>query len=1214
MIDSAAQAAAMNAQEQLAKTGHIDPDEQKLATAVGSGLALAGGALGARVIKEFKNQGAKTAAKGLKAAGEGISKGLEALGADAAAAKEAAERMIAHNEETLSKLVRDSLQTAQEIEREGMNKVAQVMKPDEAHGQLQLGQKALLDAVDNAYSTLESASVKTGEEVLAAIDALKQAGVTDVENIEKQVMGTADEAAGSFRRLLRNGGQYRGFGALNDALPWESAKDFLSPELFKQGTAALDHLGRLKAVVMHLESDVEAHIKNAFHKASTPTEQAKVVRKVKPDLNSAGEAKAAQKRYDLTAEQRQHNINLVESAKRRAEDALQGASPKKRAALLEDIQKMDEQLHELHNPMLKLVKELQANADKEHVYGISDPSTFALESARTRGTETRFKGMAKNFDDAMEQYHDANKLLKAAVREYDEARGQYLPLLKEIRKAWQDHTGDKFSTPAWGHHIAHPYNGKIKTPMVTQVRYNGTTEQLFGKFAKQMAEFRKVLLAHVPNTTEKIIYKVVNDQVNPQVRKQGQELLKRAGLFQQAGKHLLPAAVLGTLSGLYTQAQAAELDSKTPQEQDNYWSGVATVGFTVAGVIAGGVLIKHFNLAGALKMTKIPAWYMRQLFTYTSDGAGIADKSMGIVQGVSNDTRPYELRSLKQALIDLRTTYLKANAFTDDFKEYFSRSAAHELDGKDLSDIGKEHLEAIREGEKDLEKLIRVRAEQWRKHVANLSPVEQEKLDATGGVIRFLQKAYTDLPSMEPVDKVIAQGYATTCRALFLSKPANLLASIVCDAAGNSILQNGPHVTMMAYKDVIFDPAVQQAVERIKIAGPRGAEVQGEAETNFIENLRKNVSLAATAYRYYATHASDMSVLGIHGHIDFLDRLTDGRLPDHMLDDALGKVGSNLADFGHDPLGMEKSFVQRSEVLKHIAKFGSQPMNEGRLWKQNLQIMISNFGEGEYAAAFQRMGWLLAANAVKQQFAGHAAIPAAVTMLGLSNPVTAELTARICDALDTWSLGTQTFGYMGDIVNGDMIFSPFMSTLNSPGLTKTLEVINDVQGLLTKVGKVGIVLQSDHPEDIISGTRFDKAAQQARDAVAEFSDMFSFIKPTILGIPVEALTAVYKAVPDIVNAESYFGIKRPSMQAAPFLLKPREARHGIPKEDEAGHPIETQEDADNRMRIDAARRGLRFGVPADQERLTLLEQARAGGADPAKIDALERTTGLPASE
>lgn len=1210
--------AAFDLQEQLKSKGtmdKVDPLEVGLSGAIGTVLAAAGIGAGARINKEIENRAEKAIASTMKGAMEGAGAKAEELTKEAIAATEAGGRVFDAAMEKLGKMAKEDealvhqimhgvIREAQKIENEGAAKVAETLRPEPPTSSLELAQKQILDQIDDAYDTIEKGVEEVGKEAFeAATNVLQAAGVNP---------------QGYFRRNLR-GAAYRGFGALTDSIPWKEAKDFLSAELFKSASKVLKDVGEKKAALMHANIEEQAYIKHAFDLAKTPEELGAIAEHSTEELNSLGAAKLAEGKSEQTQLQREHNIAQVQAqmARLQAQITNAGNSPKKEAFLLETIRQLDERLQRLTNPVMEFIEKNGAKQE-EHLYNLAHPEHFKLESAKSRGSEFK-NGMADNFHDALVQAHHMVRLAAKAESELKEAAKKALPIMQQVKKAWGEHTGNEIDSPSFKTEISHPYNGKVTTEMMTHVRFNSTTEELFGQFLKEHNKLKESLLKQIGMVTAKVTHKIINGLPVKESRDRANQLLRMA--MRPENKHMLRAALFGVGAAgsmMGSQAQAAEIAQQDQPHQKDFWTNIsslaAPVGVGIAGAVFLGVATKHFNLAGAVKYLHTPSFVFHYFTNMTSAWTTMSDKSMGLLSGYAQETLPLAERSLTQSLNDLRVAYAKANTFAKDNKQMFIRSAEGELDGRHLSDSGKELLAEVQQAEKDVEKLVRSYGPRWDKHYASLPPQLKAKLQAADGAVRFIHMAYSNLPSKEPADAWFAQGYRSSCRTLFVSNPKNILAATLCDAASGSILRNGIIATMRAYRDVIFDPVVGQAVERMSLPGPRtaGTELKAIAAENFV----KNISMAASGAKYFVEHQDYLKAHGINSYPELLDKLTLDKLPSQMTNDLFGRITGDLMRVGgHDFLNLEKSFLERSQRLNGLVNFTGAPMREAAQWKENLQLIVTNFAEGQYASGFQRVGWLMAATAVKQQFAGKAALPASSVALGLSNPITAEATAKLCDLLETWSLGTRTLGDMSDTVNGDMMFAPFLGIVGSPGFEELMNAMTNTQGLLTKVGKVGTALETEHPEDLVTGTRFDKDMQEARDAITEFMDSWSFIKPTIMGVPTMGIAALYKALPDIVNAEGRFGVKRPGLQQSPFMLEQSHARTPVAQVDEEGKPTESQDEADVRARYGAVLRALRLGIPYDQSKYMMYRQAEAaaaagGDADElARLQADEATTG-----
>jgi hypothetical protein len=1239
MAENALGSLAYNAQEQLQHKGKVDPTEAAVAGGLGAGIGLAGAGVAQRVDKEFANRAAKAAAETTKKALKGTIEKGEELTKEALAATERGGRVFDEAIEKLEKtmhedtalaneITRGIVREAQKIEHEGMQRLQQVMGSDPPTTRLELAQKAILDQIDAAYDTIEKGVEQVGKEAYdAAQNTLKELGV---KSAQPAAGGAAQEAQGPFSRTLRDR-IYRGFGGLKDTIPWGAhliadgeKKGFLSKALFASADKALKAVGEKKAELMHAHIEEEAYIKHAFDlatKGGKLEELAAIEKNVEQELNSAGAAKAAEMKSEQTALQREHNIAQAEAHLARLHAQLDAANPGKKAYLLETIKEMDERLHRLRNPLIEFI-EKHGNPREEYFYGMSDPARFALESARTRGTEWKH-GMADNFHDALVQAQYMMGKAAKAQHEYDAAAKKALPLMKQVKEAWQEHIGNKIDTPAFGFPIKHPYNGTVSTDMMAQVRQNSTTEELFGTFKREHQKLVEHLMKQLPMVTEKIAHKVIQRLPAKEARERANQLLRRPeGLSPQA-KHALRgllfggAAIGGSMLG--TQAQAAEIGGKSEKEQNDYWTGIATpavrTGVTIGGVVMLAVATKHFNLAGALKWLHTPGFLLNYFTSFTRDGINMADRSMGRLQGYAQETLPLAERSLTQALSDLRVMYAKANTFTQDNKDYFVRTLSDEIDGRDLSAGGKELLEEVKEAEKDVEKLVRVFGKDWNDHYKSLPPEQREKLKLADECVRFVRAAYSNVSTGSIADDWFAKGFRQSCRTLFTSSGRHIGGVIFSDAAAGSILQNGVVATMRAYRDVIFNPVVAEAVERMQLPGPRtaGTELKKIGTENFV----KNISMAASTAKFFVEHQDEMERMGIGGYPELLDKLTTNKLPAEWTDKLFGRITNDLLSTGgHDFLNVEKSFLERSQKLSGLVNFGGAPIREAALWNNNLKSIFTDVADGQPGSAVQRAGWLLAASAVKGAYAGKAALPASSVAIGLSNPITAEATARLVNLLETYSIGTRMFGDMSDTTNGDMLFAPFLGIVGMPAFEELMNVMTNSQGFLKKTGKIGAAFESEHPEDMATGTRFDKDMQEAHDAIGEFLDGWSFIQPTLMGFPMQTISAGYKALPDIVNAESRFGTRRPGLQSGPFMLEGRVARRPVPMLDEkTGQPVETQDEADMRARYGAVLRALRLGTPIDQSRFMVIRQAEhaaaeAGDAEQlARLQKMETTTG-----
>lgn len=1211
--------AAFSAERQLKEHNQIDAGDlgfdiatdaalnllvSKAALGAGSAIKAAATRKSRALQKSMENLAEKTGKsfndikKGVEQAKEVAEKALSHLNADelmdlAHAIQAEAEEAGSKKAGELGKLTRAELnkmavgliKRAQAMEHEAAEKIGEMFGPPAPEGPEQEAQKAVVDTVENVYKQLEGAISLTVTDVKEAVEALQGAGVTEpyVKAAEDEATRRAEASPreAPFRRPLRPG--RLGFDAAKDAYDATEAKEYTTPELYKQFQTGLKMLGDALSDVKSMEQDVKAYGKNMFELAVTRTQRSKVQEIEGRKLKSGAKQGLEKEQARLLEEQQQENIaaqkEKIEAYEKEREEveALPEKTPKMKEAKDEELARINAIISDAHAVIEKINNPEKYNLRKgEHVYAMADGEEFAAHSALGRGSDTPWKGMATTFDEAAKQFVWAKQKLKDLDAVKDEASKALQPILKEVKKAYAEFTEDPYTSPAFNSTISHPYSGKVTTTMTTQLRFGPSEyEKLVGQAAAKWNRIK----AHISGNDANVHKSITHDFANSEAEEGVLKKLQKAGLLDPRVKKALSAAIftsagLAISGGLQGAEAATNLDEKTEPQQEKFWGNVLAGTEGIGTVVLAGFLTKRFGAAGARMIGNTGYFVHNMLYQFTVDGAFKADQILGRELGRAKDylagagkriaepaqsELPFELRSMSEHLRQLRGLYVKVGTLAKAYKPYFVRTLQGELDGKNLDSWDQTLVDEINGAHEDTAKFVQhfhdAFAEKWK----GMTPDEKLKNIHTYDVVRFLKEAYGKAKTDDPYGKMLAQQYADFCRGTFVLRADIAGATLLGDAAGIGMLSVGPGAYWGAYKDLVSNEAVRDAA--FKLAVPHGwrAEALGaEAKPLLTEKWPAAVLAAASARRYYKLHQDYIKSLGMDNPGQFLTRLADGDVPDALMDDATCQIGADCASAGFDPLGIEKSFIDRSKTLSTFMKFNRQQGLEGHLVVQNVQLMFSSFARGEYRAGFTRLGWLAGHTAWKVAYGGAAALPASAVTLGMSNPITIDYTSKVVGALNDMSVPGRIVGSQTGLVQNDYLY-PITGSVGIPGIGQAVyQGMQDNKAFISKMGKIGTAFENVESSDwlndpsknifkldedlgnLVFTDRLDEDLNAAHKAIGTLLHKLPYLRPLIThNLPTRSAVNAFDYIPDVVHGTASLTTYRPGIPSPIPLIENR---------------------------------------------------------------------------
>lgn len=985
----------------------------------------------------------------------------------------------------------------------------------------------------------------------------------------------------------------KGYEPLEHVVPLEQFQ-WLPSEQYKKLSVALKEIGHAKAAKMHWELEQQAQGQHALSLAANPEEMAKIGRREETRLRSGAQAQKDKAKAELTRQQMQIEKEAAEAEKARLEGELKTIRSSARKGIIEKIGHIDAALKRLSNPFLDLV-------EGHHIKGMADKSAdsvFALESTKRRV----LKG---TFDEAYQDFVKADKNVKDFSRAYDEVKAKHQPLLAEVEKQYQEQFGLPQDSPLYGHAIAHPLNPNVSTTMGTQLQFNPITVRLNKFYADVLAVIDAELRAQADNLATEIIYTVKGiERLEKRTRKKALENIKELDLHHPMAKSLALAASLG-VTAMSSPAQAANVDEMTPEQQRHYFGSITGL-VGISGAVAATALVAMFGHAGARRVSRLPQNYYAAITHFTHECAGLADQALG---AISKDA------SLRKSLDELRGLYIKAGTLSPDYKTYFVRTLAGEMDDSLLSDQAKQFAAQIKEQEKDLGSFVKGYAKEWGAYYQALPEAQKERMRHIDDSISFLQASYSNVPIRNMADRALSGVFKNTARALFVSNPRNILAATTADLFTVGPLKVGPMAFYRAYFEYMAKPSTRQLVGRLELGGPRTEAlnaVGGEPMKPFaVEKIQNQVLALASTKRYYATHRPTMDAIGVTSESDLAQKVFTGQLREDVLDDVFLRIGRDLAEStGGDPLGLDLNLLERSSIAGKIMRFSGQPMRDARLYKINAQQMINNINQGEYGNALTRAGWMLSSLAGRWQFGGKAVLPASLAVGAAANPMTAEMVTKLQGFLNMSSMGHQVMGDISRLVDWDPFLSPVLG-VNSPGLDQVLGIIADFPGLMGQVGAVHNLFQQGRPQELVTGTKADKDVEKAQKSLHTLLNTLSILIPELGPIPVQAVSAGIYSAPEVINAEAYFGIPRPGIgDAAP--LEGAKVRYYEPSKGEIEQYGRegARSRANFRARVNALRRAARLPIGAEEAQYIQAAQGLKLGGESPELRQMQEATGI----
>lgn len=1093
-VEGALQGAGQAAREQLRKTGRVeDTGGFAGSTALGAGLGLAGGfagnVLSGVVSRTAKNYGVEAA----KSTAQKLSKEAQKIIDAAEGGTEAAVQAASDIEKVIKAVADEAL--AHEIE--GVNFVADTFNK--------------LPKPENAFQQAQRAAL-------------------------------AKEEATPFRLRKRN----KGFANIEHALGLDEIAKHLPPDLHARYTEAVHAMGEAKAVMMHLENEVEAFAQNAMKHASDKDQLSKIVVQKSTRLRSDAAVEVAEKRAELYLKERMQRISRLDAAIQKS--------------VLDHVEDI---------PMEK------------YLYGIASRHDDQFQMPHS---------LANNFDDAYNQFVKSSDLVKAAEKQYRKLAKHFTPVFEEAEKAFQESTGDKVSRLFGKIKITNPFSQEAprafrkyaylsddeldaeiarlsnyrapSIPEETQPWRRGGRDGGIAAAARKLKRLSREVEARMSERanpyaglSDEELAAAMEGATPLQEHKIGIEILKRAGM---ADAEELAARTTDFAIGLQfkpftarmSKTIADEIEALTAslmKEEEN----VATeITYKVGGIEALtkqsgadainklrelGVLHpvaeklalaaafglraldtpaeafdgspkeqKHFfaqlgtvavatilgakyGVPAAQRIIKMKGWYYARFLANTRELAAFADSAMGIDSKLNPDA------SLSHNIGALAGKVINAVVQAPDDHIYLLKALHSEVDPKLLSPLGKKLVDEIRDEAKAFRQFVDGYARAWNKTYKAFPQAKQDQLDYVHHAVKFVEENFGKGPRVRnQFDKAMTNLFGNTAQAWFTYNPKIWIGS-VADLAITGPLQVGPGAMANAAKMRFTNPVVNGLLERIHLGGVRSQGIQNVAQkstTLSSEAIQNRTMIAASLIHFFETHPRAMRAENIRTPEEFVRKALTGQLSHDLNADTFVQLAADLAEsIGTDPLQLTKGAFGRSMFGKFV-QFTSQPERYARLVALRMTTNPK---------------WVVASMAMLHQVAGQSLLPMSAKIAGIA--VLPDATTKLLGFLNMTSAGQHLLGPMNTMLDWDPFLYPAMG-VEAPGFSSMLELLGDWPSTSAAMGEVMYqASQGGTGFNRMTGNPQNETNDKAQKALHKLLMQLAIVRPMLGLVPTRLVSS-----------------------------------------------------------------------------------------------------------
>jgi hypothetical protein len=1055
---------------------------------------------------------------------------------------------------------------------------------------------------------------KPPEEVAA--DAAAMAGVG----------ASRPDEPGVFRRPLR-GREYMGHLNAEHGIPFANMKGLIDEGLYKEGLTALKELGDAKALKIHAEDEARAAGEQAFDFALKETDPAlqkehlgQIKRSEKKTRTWASKQALAQKKAELKLAQDQAQKEELLTEKALLEEQARTAKElKKREAFMARISEIDATIQRLNHPLRGVER-------GEHTYTTSAwPERFEDYNASQRQPP-------KTFKEALDKFDKASDVLKAAEKRWGAARETHLPTMQKLATAYRQISKDllterqalearmaaqtqeperqglaahiaeiddtlrrlhvpndalqsKYISPTWEHPepIAHPKNPEITTRAVTQVRYNPITDLLHGIYLQSMQEFERMQDNLANNFHVRAAYARIGRAVRMSP-KDAHDYLAKAGLIHPDARRFGAVALLGATALSASQAaEAADLDSMTPKERKEHVGNLWAIG-GVCGAVTAAALFHHFGPAAAKAVWRFPGWYWRDMNRTVTEQCHMADQALGI-------TEPH--LSLGHQLEQLRGSLNMAHTLCPDYPEALAAVSSGEYDGSLLSPAGLKAVRYAQEAEREFRAFAKTFIEeQWRPFYKAAPDTLLNHLNNVNSIMDFVHSAYVapkEPRSTAVGDQVYAYMYKNITHGLFIGNvKSGWLGPWLMEHAtvGPLAAGIGTDVYARAYSEYMRNPTLRSLLKNVRVGGPLSQRLGDFAEQFkekplLAEIHKAQVLYAATALKYFGDNKPEMVERGCKTWHDFVRWSIEADPDDSIAMDFHMKYANIAAQaIGADYTGLEKTFIERTKILKNLIWFTPHQGREAQMHNKKVQLIFTNAVTGDYRSMLRHAIDLGAFYVGKWQFGGALAVPAVFNYAAQNAEPCQHFIYNVNSFLNATSVGYQMFGILLNLGWDPIV--PAATGMSNDMAEEFERSTSDLQDIIVQLGSTMDLVSEGRFGDIVTGgSSGEQEINQAHRGLVRLMRWISMsgLFPSYVSVPMRWGANFSTAIPHFMNAEYETSVPRLSPGGGGSSQLPLEGRHvyyAVPRVDANGYPIETQEQAVARAEGEAGLEALGF--------------------------------------